>query len=236
MTTSLFKHNTIVWTFYANDLFLSRRLITVYPQNCSFGEPKQPLALADYFDPLPTMSAKLCKCPYCKRADFKSQTGLTQHQQRSDFCLNESKKRLGTNFGEKQASAYLETSLVYFPKLTQRRPLLSNNMFESNREVVRVNGLFLREINQANDSSTNQQASLNNQNDYNSPSESFYADNFDNDQTSDSETDMEDVNTVNERMIKSFHNYVYRHNNMAPFSLNMINAVKLMCRLRHTKA
>ena len=44
------------------------------------------LYLASFYQPFYTMASRHLQCPFCGREDFKSAKGLTQHQNRSQYC------------------------------------------------------------------------------------------------------------------------------------------------------
>ena len=51
-------------------------------------------------------------CPYCKRSNFKSQKGLTQHQQNKPECLSKLRAEFGVGFTKRSASHFVPLAPV----------------------------------------------------------------------------------------------------------------------------
>ena len=55
-----------------------------------------------------TMSKPSYQCPYCKRNNFASLKGLTQHQQQNRVCFNKMREKYGEDTGYLTARETLE--------------------------------------------------------------------------------------------------------------------------------
>ena len=63
------------------------------------------LDLASFYEPFYTMASRHLECPFCGREDFKSAKGLTQHQNRSQYCRRQLSASIYGTTGPNFASA-----------------------------------------------------------------------------------------------------------------------------------
>ena len=65
---------------------------------------------------LKKMSANAHQCPYCGRHDFKTQRGLTRHQNTSDKCKRLKDAKFGLQSVEMNAAFFMQPQPISFPK------------------------------------------------------------------------------------------------------------------------
>ena len=203
------------------------------------------------------MWATVLRCPHCGRADFKTEAGLAQHQIRNKWCLNQSKLFLGSNHGRKESNAYLESAIVLDEHLIARSVNISRlrgklpqrsstfNQADVPDEaflLMQLQGMSFAQVRDADENrrSTGQRslhtAQTNQDVVENITSESEDGQfNFAINQGS-SESEGNDSALFDRTMIDSFGTFVKESKYMIPHTKRLVNAAKLMHKLRHTKA
>ena len=202
------------------------------------------------------MSFTFYQCPCCKRSNFKSQTGLTQHQERNLSCCNAAKRHLGKAHGQRNAAAHLETSIVFAPNFNTNNDDFNQQFARHVAADVEIRQQLAKTSTTSPDkldhaavnseemdfASVHQFDIFDDQDDSDNDEDDSSDEQGLNQQMSwESENASDDSRTVDSlncdiSMLNDYKNYVKQTERMVPYDEDMVAAIRLLCALRHTKA
>ena len=181
-----------------------------------------------FFNPSKPSNNMAITCSYCQKK-FTSNRGLTQHQQRNEKCFRQLSAVAGTGPKPPQASCGVALSALNLAKQRQKEHYAGPKK-----------GKKARKLGPSTSQSALQNAEFAGQYHSDNDDVGIYSDG------SEEEEDVEEANSddeealgapqIDESMLANFKNYVAGAPNLAPFTSQEVQAIKLMAVLRRTKA
>ena len=195
------------------------------------------------------MPPTLLRCPYCGRANFKSASGLSQHQERSAWCLKQAKLHLGVGYGERQAKSCLETSVLHCPEVNVETAFFNDMPSKFDNQQRQLTNKWFAAANQTvqkqiNEGSLSQQSVCSDESSVEFPSanvdDSDVSGNMQTmawqDGSDDSQISAISGVAPDETMLEECKAFAKEAKSFPPYTNKMVNAIKLMAKLRQTKA
>ena len=158
------------------------------------------------------------------------------------FAFEKQENNLASHLEKKTANAYLDSSFAFQPKLPSRFNALDEVSLSGTGPCQQITNNILAEMPNDGRFNNNQNGQSGrtcelNQEDSGCLSDGWNVLQQDTDEEMGDDDDSDEIEgEVNRTMIKSFKEHAERGTTMLPFTKNVINAINLMCTLRHTKA